>query len=518
MSEEEKKLFISGYDVNIKSRIKIFNISNLNLTGRTQTDVVDCYEITWETGTCSSDYHHEYGDTACVLTGDDTAPKPTIIAIKDACSQYSNQNDSPDPNPNIPNDGSSGSGYDTAPYTQDEAELIEINKVFRLKLNAAQLSWYNAHTILGIDLAKLYHEDNSVAHLNFLKSVVEYMRVSDNVKDTFLYAEIIKFLKQDSSYQENCTLIQNIFNEHNPDLGIAVLNFINENPDALNRAEIINRIKALDNALAQNPNLLLDIPCGELSKWQELATHPVPVSIKNRLFQINGLTHWYQDDFAIQNLDFASGPGVNMDLFPIRITSMPFKPGTNQKYTHAEFFDFFRRNINQFAESFTPIVDSSYGIDDTSLWFSNNPLGALMHIEILGDNGTVVCSGYNTQAWIFTTIKAPITLDGLHPVSGNRLFGYYEDSNGFMYIYTRGVDRFTKPLGSVAINNLAENYAFSKADELWKGMQSKLENYINSIQNGGLANKLEPKTYRPAYAKVKEYLKDQTPLSSLGCH
>ena len=87
-----------------------------------------------------------------------------------------------------------------------------------------------------------------------------------------------------------------------------------------------------------------------------------------------------------------------------------------------------------------------------------------------------------------------------------------------MYIYTRGVDRFTKPLGSVAINYLAENYAFSKADELWKGMQSKLENYINSIQNGGLANKLEPKTYRPAYAKVKEYLKGQTPLSSLGCH
>ena len=270
----------------------------------------------------------------------------------------------------------------------------------------------------------------------------------------------------------------------------SIITFVNENPDTDDIPNIFNRVQALDNALTQNPNLLLDIPCGELSKWQELATHPVPVSIKNRLFQINGLTHWYQDDFAIQNLDFASGPGLNMDLFSVRITNMPFKPGTNEKYTPAEFFDFFRRNINLFAESFTPIVNSSNGIDDTTLWFSNNPLGALIHIEIPGDNGTVECSGYSIQAWIFTTIKAPITLDGLHPVSGNRLFGYFVDSNGFMYLYTRGVDRFTKPIGNSTLAYLAENFAFLKADELWKSMQTKLENYIKSI-NGSLHNQVK---------------------------
>jgi hypothetical protein len=294
--------------------------------------------------------------------------------------------------------------------------------------------------------------------------------------------------------------------------------FLVQNPDTLEPENLIPRFNALTNALQQNPNLLLDIPCGELDDWKTLANHPVPVSIKNRLFQINGQTHWYQDDFAIQNLDIASGPEINMDLFPVRITSMPYKPGTNQRYTHAEFFDFFRKNINQFAETFTPIVNSSYGINDTSLWFSNNPLGALIHIEIPGDNGTVVCSGYNSQAWIFTTIKAPITLDGLHPVSGNRLFGYSVDSNGFMYLYTRGVDRFTKLIGNSTLTYLTENFAFSKADELWKGMQTKLENYINSPQNGGLANKLESKTYRPAYSKIKDYLKNKAPLSSLGCH
>ncbi|WP_345991822.1 hypothetical protein AAEU33_07620 [Chryseobacterium sp. Chry.R1] len=86
-----------------------------------------------------------------------------------------------------------------------------------------------------------------------------------------------------------------------------------------------------------------------------------------------------------------------------------------------------------------------------------------------------------------------------------------------MYLYTRGVDRFTKPIGNATITYLTQNFAFSKADELWKGMQTKLENYINSPQNGGLANKLEPKTYRPAYAKIKNYLKNNAPISSLGC-
>jgi len=125
LTKQERDLFISGHDVDIKSKIKIFNIDKLNLSSRIQTDVVGCYEITWETGTCSSSYHHEYGDNTCTLTGDNAAPKPTIIAIKDICSNYSNQTDGPNTNPNIPNDGSSGS-YDTAPYIGSEAELIEI--------------------------------------------------------------------------------------------------------------------------------------------------------------------------------------------------------------------------------------------------------------------------------------------------------------------------------------------------------------------------------------------------------
>ncbi|WP_394665484.1 hypothetical protein [uncultured Chryseobacterium sp.] len=517
LTKQERDLFISGHDVDIKSKIKIFNIDKLNLSSRIQTDVVGCYEITWETGTCSSSYHHEYGDNTCTLTGDNAAPKPTIIAIKDICSNYSNQTDSPNTNPNIPNDGSSGS-YDTAPYIGSEAELIEMNRVFRLKLSAAQLSWYDAHTVLGIDLARLYNEDSSVPHLNFLKSLIDYMKTSNNTGDTFLYATIINFLKQEGSYQENWTLISNILAEHNPDLGMGVLNFIKENPDTLNKAEIINRINVLDNALAQNPNKLLNIPCSQLPHWQDIAMHQIPQSVKSKLNNIpNQNSYW--SSWNITNLDDGAGSHINMDLFPIKISKMPEKPNSTQKYTPAEFFDFFRKNLNLFAEKFTPIENNYYNIHDTALWNSANPLGALIHIDITPDDGTVVCSGVSTNTWIFSTIKAPQgwSYDGIHPVSGNRAFSYYMDG-ATMYIYTRGVDRISKinDEKTTILNYIMEAIAFSSADDLWTEMQNKLSKYVNDRE--GDSNVITPVKYRPNYDGIKNYLKGKTPLSSVGCN
>lgn len=371
-----------------------------------------------------------------------------------------------------------------------------------------------------MDLARLYNTDQTIEHLNFLKSVIEYMKTSTNVQDTLLYASIISFLREDGSYQENWTLINNILTEHNPTLGIAVLNFIKENPDTLTKAEIIIRIKALDNALAQNPNLLLDIPCGELPKWQDVATHQVPQSVKTKLQNIKNQTSWWSN-WQITDLDDGASARINMDVFPIHINSLPNKPNSTQKYTPEEFFNFFRLNLNLFAEKFTPIVDSYYGINDYALWNSSNPLGALIHIEIPIDNGTVVCSGFGPKAWVFSTIKAPMSMgyDGIHPVAGNRLFGYYVDpSDNTMYVYTRGVDRVSQVATSFPnlANYLIEVAAFQGADQLWKGMQDKLTKYINDRE--GNANKIPETTYRTNYSKVRNYLKGNALLSSLGCH
>ncbi|WP_418121723.1 hypothetical protein ACNFU2_11415 [Chryseobacterium sp. PTM-20240506] len=512
----------------IKGKVSIYKINDLNVnsnnsnkgSGYTYSEYIGCLVVNYEVIPCVSSDHHT-NPSQCELTGA-SAPQIIVMSVDDTHCVPSGTvpgGSNPGTSPGGSNGGGSGGGgitgggnttlpenlYNTfifqnfgEAYNVCEANDVQCqeNRQLNIQLQAYLLTLNPKVSMLS-------------AYLYTFLTIKGYFKI--NGGDAFLTEK----LNQLAGWYRDPANASMSGIEKDKFVSWA-LEFLIQNPDT-SWEQLKTRLKDLDNALTQNPNLLVDIPCGELDDWKNVANHPIPQSIKDKLKSINSNTNWYQDEFTIQNLDLASGSNINMDLFPIRITNMPIKPGTNQKYTPSEFFDFFRKNINQFAESFTPIVNTSYGINDTALWFSNNPLGALIHIEIPGDNGTVICSGYNSQAWVFTTIQAPLHLDGLHPVSGNRLFGYFIDNNGFMYLYTRGVDRFTKPIGNATITYLTQNFAFSKADELWKGMQTKLENYINSPQNGGLANKLEPKTYRPAYAKIKNYLKNNAPISSLGC-
>ncbi|MBW7675939.1 hypothetical protein [Chryseobacterium chendengshani] len=301
--------------------------------------------------------------------------------------------------------------------------------------------------------------------------------------------------------------------------------FQNEYYDMTEPENFFHRLKALDNALVQNQNLLLDIPCSQLPYWQDVATHQVPQSVKTKMQNIKNQTSYY-DNWLLTDLDDGLGTKLNMDLFPVKITTMPNKPNSTQKYTPAEFFEFFRKNINLFAEQFTPISDSVYGIDDTVLWNSSNPLGALIHIDIdlipliLSDDGTVVCTGYWTNSWMFTTVKAPLDPDhdGIHPVAGNRLFSYFTNPDGSINIYTRGVDRVSRNYSnnSTILNSLIQGGAFAGADKLWTDMQDKLKNYIDT--NGGSASKVTPVKYRPDYTKIVNYIKGNATISTLGCH
>ncbi|SUX48772.1 hypothetical protein [Chryseobacterium indoltheticum] len=312
-----------------------------------------------------------------------------------------------------------------------------------------------------------------------------------------------------------------------PMLGVAST-LIAENPDIISPEQIFTRMVDLDNAVKLNPNLLLDIDCAQLSQlddWSAIANHSVPQTVKDKMQNIKNQTSYY-NNWMITDLDDGLGARLNMDLFPVKITTMPNKPGTNQKYTTEEFFQFFRKNINLFAEKFSPIKDDSYGIDDTALWFSNNPLGALIHIKIPADDGTVVCSGYYSNTWIFSTVKAPLDWyhDGIHPVAGNRAFSYYTNPNdGSVTIYTRGVDRVsrnysdnTAVLNHILLNFTIEQAAFMGADNLWTDMQEKLKKYIED--NGGQAGIVPAVKYRPKYSKIKDYIKGKLPITSLSCN
>lgn len=526
ITPEEKELFVNGHDVDLKNKIKIYDINKIKLSSRTVVDVIGCYEITWELGWCSSGQHMSGQDSDCTVGG---APKPVIVAITFTCGDNggggSTGNDSGTNDPSFPSDGNSSSGgisdYNTTPYIgtfeEYQAYLLELNRVFRLKLNSSQLSWYDANTSLSIELAKLYNQDTSLENLNFLKSLIEYMKNSTNSQDTLLYINILDLLHTDTSHSQNWSLINSILTNNNPETGIFILNFLKENPDTLNKTEIVNRLKALDDLFKANPNVLLDIPCSQLPYWQELANHQIPQQVKDKLKTVNTNSHWYNSDLEIQNLDYSKSYTINMDVYPVKITNLPNKPGTNQKYTPSEFFNYFRLNINKFTDAshgqFFPVVDSNIGINDTALWNSTNPLSSLITIKIPLDEGTVICSGYNSQAWIFTTVKSP--WDGEHPVSGNRLFGYYMDGND-MYIYTRGIDRFTSTYSTPEVIRELENIGYSKASDMWKNMQNLLNNFV--INNNGSSQVLPGVDYIPNYIFVKEYLKGQRSISTLGCH
>jgi hypothetical protein len=360
---------------------------------------------------------------------------------------------------------------------------------------------------LPADLKALINDASNSEFYEGLKGYYDASNASEDSKNIIRWALAFK--------QNNSITWQ----EFTPMLEFAST-FIAENPDTLNPEQIFIRQKDLNDAVLQNSNFLLDIPCSELDDWQTVAQHNVPQSVKDKLQNIKNQTSWWSN-WQITDLDDGASARINMDVFPIQINSLPNKPNSTQKYTPEEFFNFFRLNLNLFAEKFTPIVDNYYGINDTDLWNSSNPLGALIHIEIPIDNGTVICSGFGPKAWVFSTIKAPMSMgyDGIHPVAGNRLFGYYVNpGDNTMYIYTRGVDRVSQVATSSPnlANYLIETSAFFGADQLWKGMQDKLSKYIND--RGGNASKLPEKTYRPNYTKIRNYLKGKAPLSSLGCN
>lgn len=84
ITQQEKDQFLSGQNVDISSKTKIYDIENINLnaSARVQVDIVGCYKITWETGWCSAGVHYTGGPGGCTVGG---APAPFIQSIENVC-------------------------------------------------------------------------------------------------------------------------------------------------------------------------------------------------------------------------------------------------------------------------------------------------------------------------------------------------------------------------------------------------------------------------------------------------
>jgi len=268
--------------------------------------------------------------------------------------------------------------------------------------------------------------------------------------------------------------------------------------------------------------LIPNFPCIRLSEWINTAGYKPGTDIINKLNNVvtwPGIVPGLNNTGVvarIQAINDASSTAVNMDYFPVGISQMPILNG--QRATQQSLTNYVRQNINLFVDptlaKFAPY--NSYGINETALWNSSNPTGAVVNIDIGGpDNGSVIVSRSTPTSWTFTTIYEPLYLK--HPVSGNRDFGIRPNNGSFVF-YTRGVDRMTtwdvatfQYLHDNANSIIAGPY--DKGDELWSSFQRKLADFINS--NGGSAGVGNPEILRPDWDRVKEVLEGRQPVQIL---
>lgn len=268
------------------------------------------------------------------------------------------------------------------------------------------------------------------------------------------------------------------------------------------------KITLLETLLEQDSTLLINLPCSEMSKWKNVGEFKPSQSVVNKIKELDeNSTRFFTGDFDIQTLEEAKGKVVNMDFFAVDINSLP------NGYTAESFLNQIRLNFNSFINtdysSFHPYDFVDTGSNEEQIWNSGNPLGAIIHIEIPIDEGSVICSDYDASQWKFTTISAPY--DWVHPVSGTREFGFYENANGKYTFYTRGVDRITQNFNEI----LGARATFNGADNLWKSFQDGIMNFVNS--NGGSAIKLDPVIGRPDWDLVEAFINGEVTVDQLGC-
>ncbi len=206
-------------------------------------------------------------------------------------------------------------------------------------------------------------------------------------------------------------------------------------PDYQDEIILIERPKIIEQQLIDlleiDPFVLVEVPCSQIPKWQTLAQNEASQEIKDKINDLQSSnTSWF-DDWAIQSLNGANGTIVNMDYFAVIVSSLPNNPSTGLPFTPEGLLDYFRRNINDFVEgsTFSPYCETAtLCTQETELWNSDDPTGAIIYIDIPVDDGVVICSEYTSSYWYFMTLEAPGA--GNHPVSGTRQFGFETNENG----------------------------------------------------------------------------------------
>jgi N-acetylmuramoyl-L-alanine amidase len=212
----------------------------------------------------------------------------------------------------------------------------------------------------------------------------------------------------------------------------------------------------------------------DLGPWARLVSFRPPETVQRSLAK-------HVPEWTVHRLEAANGP-INLDHYPVEVRTLPEVDGL--RLTAEQLLAHVRTHLDDFVDtrmcSFQP-----YDEDEASKWASADPVDAVVHIDMRSgadwanpDDGSVVCAEAAPDHWIFSTIW---TLgDGGHPVSGNRWFGFSEES-GTLTFSTRGADRPTT-LADAALADVI----FTSAHALWMSLQQGIARFVN--EHGGDAS------------------------------
>jgi|GEM_PF-6782558 len=493
ISEEEKQELIQVEYIDLSNKVSFTKIdenhfSNSYQTNSNTTDEI-CYEIVLVEGTCASGMHG-HGDENCSFLGTNKEAPPSYFIITEVYCGYgggggsggggyfppSNPWESFPPDDSFPDYPPLGGGSSGGNIKNPPKNTTPVNSFTRFD------SFYIS---LMLEKPELWTWLKDTKNSEIKEQIVSYI---NNLVPISSVISVEEQLKQRYEFVEN--LIQLLIE------------------------------------IQDNECFLVEIPSNQLQNWQQLVQHKVPQSVVNKIkfLDKNGVF----GDFKIQYIEKAKGKIINLDYFSVNITSLPNNPSTGIQFSPEEFLKYIRLNINNFIDTsyseFSPstITAQSGFISEESIWNSNYPLGAIIHIDIpqpAGD-GSVVCSLHDENYWIFTTIEVPWRpflqeYDGIHPVSGHRQFGIIQNSNGSYTVYTRGADRMTDGIESFFAENFIA-YPFEAPDNLWNSFREGVYNFVNN--NGGNASSLNltpPEIWRPNWDKVKDILQGIKPISDL---
>ena len=274
------------------------------------------------------------------------------------------------------------------------------------------------------------------------------------------------------------------------------------------------------------PDEVTSLPTPKLEDWEELISFRPPLWIQEETLKYkrwmsvlkhqNAWINWY-----VQRIEDAQGP-INLDYYAVHISKLPTVNG--KQLTPPELLHYLRRHINRFV-SYRYAYFEPYNSTWKPYWLSDslaNVLGCYIHINVRAptpdgayagvESGAVVVSDITERRWLFSTVYtvghrdlAVDPGDNLHPVSGNREFGWKPHPNQGYIFYIKGADRLSDPIrfsGQVLGEYFLDwRVAFDSSDTLWRSWQERLRNFVND--NGGKATRLTPEQKMVDWELVK---------------